>query len=428
VTRLAWGFATDVGRVRQTNQDALFTSPELFAVADGMGGHQGGEVASELAIATLRASMGKPTTDNFVRAVQMANDQVVATAATDPDLEGMGTTLCAMGVVQVDGQDRLAIVNVGDSRLYLLKHDVLEQVTDDHSLVATLERQGRLTAAEAAVHPQRNILTRALGIDARVMVDSWEVLPVSGDRYLLCSDGLFNEVDENRLAAILRKLADPTDAARELVRLANEGGGRDNISAVIVDVLDDQGTGHGPGASPDEARVLAAVSGEARARSAGAGADGAGSGRRSRRRGAKGVEGASAAPPRRVVTWRTVAFVLVLAAVVGVGYGAINYYGRHTYYVGFSEDAVVVFRGKPGGVLWIKPEAVERTQLTRQTVPSASLAEIEKGKIEPTLDEAHAYLSNLNDQVKTSPVTTAVPTIGTSASDIPSGSSTLPGN
>ena len=147
--------------------------------------------------------------------MQQANDAVVGRSSDDPDLRGMGTTLCALAVVQGrTGTRRLGVVNVGDSRIYLLQDGELEQLTEDHSLVATLEREGRLTRAEAAVHPQRNIVTRALGIDSKVMVDSWEIAPVSGDRYLLCSDGLFNEVDDDRIAATLRKLADPTEAAK----------------------------------------------------------------------------------------------------------------------------------------------------------------------------------------------------------------------
>ncbi|HVN52333.1 MAG TPA: protein phosphatase 2C domain-containing protein, partial [Acidimicrobiales bacterium] len=188
MTRLRWGSATDVGRVRQENEDAIFVSPTLFVVADGMGGHRGGEVASGLATKALERDFGPKvvprSTDELVRAVQRANEAVVGAASDDPELAGMGTTLCAMALVDADGDadgdgdQRLAIVNVGDSRAYLLKSGELEQITDDHSLVATLERQGRLTRDEAAVHPQRNILTRALGIDARVMVDSWEVRPV----------------------------------------------------------------------------------------------------------------------------------------------------------------------------------------------------------------------------------------------------------
>jgi serine/threonine protein phosphatase PrpC len=394
MTRLGWGSATDVGRVRKNNQDTLFTSGALFAVADGMGGHRGGEVASDVAIESLRVQFTEPSTDALVKAVQLANDHVVGTASDDPDLEGMGTTLCALAVVQVDGGDRLAIVNVGDSRVYLLKGNVIQQVTDDHSLVATLERQGRLTPAEAAVHPQRNILTRALGIDARVMVDSWEVLPVSGDRYVLCSDGLFNEVEDARIASTLRRLADPTDAARELVRLANEGGGHDNITVVIVDVLDDEGSGAVlEDASAD--RVVATVSGEARAV------------------GHPDSPGAGSATPRpRRITWRVLLFVVLAVGVIGIGVGAITYYGRHTYFVGFDHDAVVVYQGRPGGVLWIQPEVVERTQFVRAQVPPATVAEIEAGKIEPTRPDAQRYLTNLDAQVGTPATTTTTTTVG----------------
>jgi serine/threonine protein phosphatase PrpC len=399
MTQLGWGSATDVGRVRKNNQDTLFTSEALFAVADGMGGHRGGEVASDVAIESLRVQFTEPSTDALVKAVQLANDHVVGTASDDPDLEGMGTTLCALAVVQVDGGDRLAIVNVGDSRVYLLKGNVIQQVTDDHSLVATLERQGRLTPAEAAVHPQRNILTRALGIDARVMVDSWEVLPVSGDRYVLCSDGLFNEVEDARIASTLRRLADPTDAARELVRLANEGGGHDNITVVIVDVLDDEGSGAAlEDASAD--RVVAAVSGEARAV------------------GHPDSPLADPATPRpRRVTWRVLLFVVLAVGVIGIGVGAITYYGRHTYFVGFENDAVVVYQGRPGGVLWIRPEVVERTQIVRAQVPPATVSEIEAGKIEPTRSDAGLYLANLDDQVASLATTTTTSTTTTVGGD-----------
>ncbi len=230
MTRFAWGAATDTGRVRQANEDSLLAVDGLFAVADGMGGHKAGEVASRLAVETLQEEFDAAGTDVLVGAVQNANDVLVERSSDDAELTGMGTTLCAMALVDADGRDAMAVVNVGDSRLYLLSEGELTQITEDHSLVATLERQGRLSRAEAAVHPQRNILTRALGIDARVMVDSWEILPVVGDRYLICSDGLFNEVDDNRMAATLRRLADPAEAAKELVRLANEAGGRDNIT------------------------------------------------------------------------------------------------------------------------------------------------------------------------------------------------------
>ena len=232
------GSATDVGRVRSNNQDSfLVREGDLFAVADGMGGHQGGEVASALALQILGQAHDEPSTSTLVRAVRSANQAVFDKAGADPDLKGMGTTLTALADVDTREGRRLGIVNVGDSRLYRLRNDRIEQLTEDHSLVASLVRQGRITAEEAESHPQRNILTRALGIDEAVAVDSWEVEPVAGDRFLICSDGLFNEVDENRIVATLRRFEDPGDAARELVRLANDGGGRDNITAVVVDVV-----------------------------------------------------------------------------------------------------------------------------------------------------------------------------------------------
>ena len=243
MTNFRWGSATDIGQVRQNNQDAVLSDDGLFLVADGMGGHRGGEVASAIAVEQVQAHFTEPTTEALVEAVQAANKAVVDRSDTEPELRGMGTTLTGLARVRSDeDEDRLAIVNVGDSRLYLLKGGTqLQQITEDHSLVATLERQGQLTKAEAAVHPHRNILTRALGIDPMVLVDSWEILPFVGDRYLLCSDGLFNEVPEEEITRILREVDDPDAAASTLVEMANAGGGRDNITVLIVDVLTDGG-------------------------------------------------------------------------------------------------------------------------------------------------------------------------------------------
>jgi serine/threonine protein phosphatase PrpC len=229
-----------VGQVRQVNQDHVIVADQVFVVADGMGGHRGGEVASEVAAQSFIEHFTEPTPSELRNAVQAANHDVVVQASTDPDLRGMGTTVVALAAVTDDAGPHLSIVNVGDSRAYLLPAGTseLRQITEDHSLVQTLVRQGQLTPADAAVHPQRNIVTRALGIDDRVLIDSFDVLAVAGDRYLLCSDGLFNEVPESRLATVLRQYTDPQAAADELVRLANDHGGRDNITVVVVDVLD----------------------------------------------------------------------------------------------------------------------------------------------------------------------------------------------
>jgi protein phosphatase len=415
VTRFAIGTATDAGRVRQGQEDDLFVDRELalFAVADGMGGHRGGEIASHLAVQTLgklakeRLAVEPFTSQWFADAVQQANEALVERAHEDPTLKGMGTTLCALALVQGDGYEALGVVNVGDSRLYLMKDGELEQITEDHSLVATLERQGRLTRAEAAVHPQRNIVTRALGIDSKVMVDSWEIAPVVGDRYLLCSDGLFNEVDDNRIAATMRRLADPSDLARELVRIANEAGGRDNITVVVVDVVEDPGEKVGTVGTD---RILSAVHGPDRVF-----AELRESGehvalvldeptdkktKRKQRRREESEDPALATVHRRnVVTWRVLVFGLVFALIVAAAIGAIFYSGTSTYYVGFDGDVVVIYQGRPGGVLWIDPQLQEPTNLTREQVPDGVIGELEAGKQQSTLEDARRYVANLEDQI-----------------------------
>ena len=244
MTTFRAGALTDTGRSRAVNQDSLLVvDGRLYAVADGMGGHRGGEVASALALESLAGTLAEPSTRALVASVTTANAAVYTRSAQDPELRGMGTTLIALAlIVGDDGQERLAMANVGDSRAYRYRGGALEQITEDHSLVESLVRQGRITAEEAANHPQRNIITRALGVDPQVEVDSWELPAVAGDRFLLCSDGLFNEVEPDVIAAILGRIDDPDTAAAELVRLANEGGGRDNITCVIVDVLDGPGT------------------------------------------------------------------------------------------------------------------------------------------------------------------------------------------
>ncbi|MDP9071525.1 MAG: Stp1/IreP family PP2C-type Ser/Thr phosphatase, partial [Actinomycetota bacterium] len=240
MTALRAGAATDVGRVRSNNQDHLLMADPLFAVADGMGGHAGGEVASLTAVEALLAGFdANRTADGLADAVRNANEAVWKRARERTELRGMGTTMTALALVRENGEEALAIVNVGDSRAYLLRDGDLDQLTDDHSVPKELERAGRLSAEEAAVHPQHNVLTRALGIEPEVEVDCFRVIPYRGDRILLASDGLFNEVSDKDIASVLRRMDDPDEAARELVAMAKEHGGNDNITVVVVDVVDD---------------------------------------------------------------------------------------------------------------------------------------------------------------------------------------------
>ena len=234
--RLSHGAASAVGRVRAINQDDFGAGDDLFVLADGMGGHRGGEVASAEAVAGVLGSFDERTRAGLARAVDRANQAVFGRAAGDVDLFGMGTTLCALALVRSEGGDVLAVANVGDSRVYRYGDGRLTQVSDDHSLVADLVRAGDLTEEEAARHPQRNILTRALGIELVLSVDTWELSIQADDRYLLCSDGLFNEIDDDRIAALLAGHDNPELTAATLVRAAVDAGGHDNVTALVVDI------------------------------------------------------------------------------------------------------------------------------------------------------------------------------------------------
>ena len=413
MTTFRAGSATDVGRVRSNNQDSLLVREgDLFAVADGMGGHQGGEVASALALETLGQAHDDPSTSTLVEAVRSANRAVFEKAGTSPDLKGMGTTLTALADVETAEGKRLGIVNVGDSRLYRARGEHIEQLTEDHSLVASLVRQGRITAEEAESHPQRNILTRALGIDEAVAVDSWEVEPIPGDRFLICSDGLFNEVDEGRMIATLRRFDDPADAARELVRLANEGGGRDNITAVVVDVVSTEGgavaappveSEEGAGRDPTT-QPIAAVGPAVPEEEPGASAA------------TLDPEDEVEPPTRsRRFTWRVAVFVVALLLLVALVIGALGWYARNTFYVVIDDEEVTIFKGRPGGFLWFDPTVEDRTGISVADVPEAELPDLEDGVDQATRDDADNYVANLQSQIdhladETTPTTTTTTT------------------
>ena len=239
MTVLRSGSATDVGRVRKVNQDLPLEAANLFAVADGMGGHVGGEVAARVAIDALLSTFTRePTTDGLLSVFSEANRSVWQESQDQSELHGMGTTLTAMALVGgADGRDMIALANVGDSRAYVFSEGRITQVTADHSLAEERMRQGEMTEEEAAVHPQRHILTRALGVSPDVEADMWELQLRAGDRIVLCSDGLSNELSLEELGQVLAAEPDPGDAARRLVEEANARGGSDNITVVVVDVL-----------------------------------------------------------------------------------------------------------------------------------------------------------------------------------------------
>ncbi|MER3396087.1 MAG: Stp1/IreP family PP2C-type Ser/Thr phosphatase [Acidimicrobiia bacterium] len=231
---------TDTGLVRTSNEDAFLVAEPLFAVADGMGGHQAGEVASGTTIATLKELADGIASDEdpsaaLVESAKAANRAVYEKAAGDPSLLRMGTTLTA--AVARDGQ--LSIAHVGDSRAYLFREGRLEQLTQDHTLVAEYVRHGRMSEEEAKVHPNRSIITRALGVEPDIVIDTVTLGIKEGDRVLLCSDGLYSMVSDEAIAEILEKVPDTAAATRELVDAANAAGGEDNTTVLIIDVVAD---------------------------------------------------------------------------------------------------------------------------------------------------------------------------------------------
>jgi PPM family protein phosphatase len=393
--RLVTGSATDVGRVREGNEDGLLVDETmgLVAVADGMGGHQAGEVASATALEALRAAVrsGRPIRDAIVE----ANEAVYDKAEDNSELRGMGTTITA-GTLASGGT--LLIAHVGDSRAYLLRDSDLSQITDDHSLVEEMVRDGQLTPEQAAVHPQRSIITRALGIDAEVEVALYPVELRPGDRLMLCSDGLTTMVSADDIAAILRRESDPQRAARQLIDAANEAGGEDNVTAVVVDALDEP--------SPAVAAAAAELD-EPAAEPVVADSDTADEEpvvRRSRGR-----------RLARLLLW-----FLPIVLVAAVAFGALGWYARRTFYVGFDRDRVTVYRGVNGGFLGWDPTIDHRTSLHSKDLTQAQRASVRDTKQFGSKAAANAYVARLvRDHTRREPPTTTTTTTPTTIAGVP---------
>jgi protein phosphatase len=232
--KVSVGAATDIGQVREGNEDSYLVVAPLFAVADGMGGHRGGEVASTLALETVQ-QMFQRREGSLADQVETANRAVFERSQNDRSVSGMGTTLTA---ALIDG-NRVHLVHVGDSRAYLFRGGELTQLTEDHTLVHRMVVEGEISEQEAETHPHRSILTRALGVDQSVQVDEGDVEVADGDRLLLCTDGLTGMVPEGQIRGILAESADPQEAVDKLVKVANRAGGIDNITAVILEFSED---------------------------------------------------------------------------------------------------------------------------------------------------------------------------------------------
>ena len=400
MTLLRSGSATDTGLVRSVNQDLAVETSNLFAVADGMGGHAGGEVASRLAVDALGAAFGrKPTGFGLSEAVTEANAVVWSHSQDNPDLRGMGTTLTAVALVNEDGRDVLALVNVGDSRSYRFHDGEISQITTDHSLAEEMVRTGELTEAEAAVHPHRHILTRALGVAADVAVDLWRIQPVRGDRYLLCSDGLTNELSVDQIAEVLSSVSEPQRAADLLVHAARTHGGSDNITVVVVDVVvgeedEDQSGPTVTAVSSDFAKPPPLPPGSTPGGLATPmAADKPAPGRRERRRAKRRAR--RLARGRRLVTARTLLFVILLVAVVAGALFAVRWYDMNSYFVGVKNNELVIYQGRVGGFLWYHPVEVDRTGVTTADVPALYLGPLQAGVQESSVTSARTYVKNL---------------------------------
>jgi PPM family protein phosphatase len=362
--------ATDAGKVRANNEDALLVGEgkdeTLFAVADGIGGFEAGEVASRIAVDVLKEL--EPG-DSFELAIREANRRILAVGRGDERLSGMGTTLVAVRFGGTREEPMAQVAHVGDSRAYLLRGE-MQPLTEDHSLVAELVRSGDLTRDQAAEHPQKNLITRALGADEEVEADTM-VLPVeAGDRLLLCSDGLSDMVPETRIGEILADSpGDPETPARNLVSAALDAGGSDNVTVVVVDVKQETSREEHSG----DTREMPAVSGSG---------DQGGSQVTSRPptqrspRGERRGEATGGVPRRRPKVAREKRkrggfrrFVRGLAAVliVVVALTPAYLWGSSRYFLGLDEGKVVAYQGLP-----YEPLGVKLNQEWRRTGVQAS--------------------------------------------------------
>ncbi|GAA5048157.1 Stp1/IreP family PP2C-type Ser/Thr phosphatase [Streptomyces similanensis] len=415
------------GMIREGNEDSGYAGPRLLAIADGMGGQAAGEVASSEVISTIVPLdddvPGSDLLTSLGTAVQRANDQLRAMVEEDPQLEGMGTTLTAL---LWTGQ-RLGLVHVGDSRAYLLRDGVLTQITQDHTWVQRLVDEGRITEEEASTHPQRALLMRALGSSEHVEPDLSVREVRAGDRYLICSDGLSGVVSHQTMEETLASYQGPQETVQELIQLALRGGGPDNITVIIADVLDLDTGDTLAGQLSDTPVVVGAVAENqnhlhdngimqtpaGRASGLGRQVPGQGGG------GEFGPPGsgddAGYAPtggfagygdddfvkPRKGRRWLKVSLYSVLAlAVIGGGlYGGYRW-TQTQYYVGAHEDHVALYRGISQDLAWVKLSKVEteHPEIRLTDLPDYQQKQVRATITEGSLQEARKKVDELSVQ------------------------------
>jgi PPM family protein phosphatase len=413
---LRYAVRSDVGLLREGNEDSAYAGPRLLAVADGMGGHAAGEVASAVAISVLTGlDEDLPPSellDALAEAVTKANDILHKMVAADPSVGGMGTTLTAM----LWSGTKVALCHIGDSRAYLLSGGELQQITHDHTLVQSLVDDGRISPAEAATHPQRSLLLRALDGSNEVEPDLSLREAQVGDRYLLCSDGLSGVVDEPTLHRTLATVAEPDDAVRQLVELAIQGGGPDNITCIVADVVD-SATAVRP---PSEVSVLA---GAASNGSGGAGLRAGNLAGRTqvltqtapqaaiviahddsvpRAAGEAAVDGGE--PPEHARRrWPIVKslLALLLLLIIGAGYAGWRY-TQSQYYVGEDGGHVAIFRGVNQNVAGLRLSRVyQRTEIPLAAVPVTDQGMIRSAITASSLSHAQRIVGRIRGDYQT---------------------------
>ena len=363
----------------------------LFVVADGMGGHQGGEVAANLAVrAVAKAERG--SVSDLRNAVVEANRLVHETAIAQPELHGMGTTLTALAVDQHGEGHQFVVLNVGDSRVYRYRDNQLEQLTEDHSYVAELVRRGEIDDEAASVHPYRNMLTRAIGVHPDVEIDEWLIEPAVGDRFVLCSDGLTNELDDSAIAEKLANTEDPGVIAKALVAAANEHGGRDNSTVLIVDVQAE------PLTDNDELREVAEDNsvdlGHKEEEPLDASASATGEAFEMQPR-ASTIKQRSWLYDQVRISLGAALITLVLTVTTAAMVITIGWYARSGYHVDVVANHVVIQKGRAGGLLWFEPTLEQWTQIQISELSDADQSRLANSGHMSTLNEAQSFVATL---------------------------------
>lgn len=349
ISGVYFGSRTDVGQLREHNEDSLLVKDPLFVIADGMGGHAAGEVASELAVRTLEDANIDCLDSNYLkRAIAQANTVILRGARDGLGKAGMGTTLTA-AVIE---KDTALIAQVGDSRAYLMQDMVLRQATRDHSLIEELLASGQISEEEARNHPNRSVITRALGLDSNVQADIYELRIHEGDRILLCSDGLNSMLEDDQIEQVLLDNSDPQDAADALVTAANIAGGHDNITVIVINV--------------------------------------------------ESVDTLSQVKQKHRFIRNIVAFLLALTLILGAAIGGVYYYADNSaFLIENNEGYVDLYRGLPGSFMGIKLNQLEKTTTIQVSTLSSTVAgELKSGVKTASLKEAEALILEYEKQQK----------------------------